>query len=97
MKYKHDATDDSLEDHLEYPYEIHCLHKDYPMTLAIMSINEDILANVRKIFIAITARKQEITKQNAPERFQRCTNSPTYRHGHTTTENLIGVEKITKQ
>ena len=81
MKYKHDDTDDSLRYDLQYPPETHCLHKDYPMALAIMSINEDTLSNVHKIFINfITARKQETTKQNAPERFQGCTNSPTYRH-----------------
>ena len=68
------------------------------MALAIMTINEDTLSNVHKIFINITTtRKQEPRKQNAPERFQGCTNSPTYRHRRITTENLVGVEKITKQ
>ena len=30
---------------------------------------------------------------NTPERFQKCVNSPTYRHRHIITENLVGVEK----
>ena len=65
--------------------EIHCLHKGYPMAVAIMTINEGTLSNVHKIFINITtARKQEPRKQNAPERFQGCTNSPTYRHRRIT-------------
>ena len=96
MKYKYDDTDCSLEDDLQYPPEIHCLHKDYPMALAIMTINEDMLSNVYKIFINITTtRKQEARqlKQNAPERFQRRTNSPTYRHRRIITENLVGVAK----
>ena len=80
MKYKHDDTDYSLEDDLQYLPEMHRLHKDYPMALAIMSINEDTLSNVHMIFINITTtRKQEPRKQNAPERFQGCTKSPTYK------------------
>ena len=77
---------------------MHCLHKDYPMALAIMSITKIRYLMSIKIFINITtARKQEPRKQNAPERFQGCTNTPTYRHRRITTENLVGVEKITKQ
>ena len=34
---------------------------------------------------------------NTPERFQKCVNNPTYRNRHMITENLVGVEKITKQ
>ena len=30
---------------------------------------------------------------NTPERFQKCVNSPTSRHRHIITENLVGVEK----
>ena len=98
IKYKCDDTDYSLEDDLQYPPEIHGLHKDYPMALAIMTVNEDRLSNVHKILINITTtRKQETTKQNAHEGFQRCTNSPTYRHGRIITETLVGVEKITIQ
>ena len=60
MKYKHDDTDYFFkEDDLQYPPEIHCLHKDYPMALAIMTINEDRLA----IFTNITTTwKPETTK-----------------------------------
>ena len=91
----YDDSDCSLEDNLQYPPEIHCLHKDYPMALAIMTINEDTLSNVHKIFIDITTtRKQATRKQISRERFQGCTNSPIYRHRRTTTENLVGVEQI---
>ena len=31
MKYKHDDTDFSLEDDLQYPPELNYLHKDYPI------------------------------------------------------------------
>ena len=55
---------------------------------------EDTLSNVHKIFKNITTtRKQEPRKQNAPERFQGCTKSPTYRHRRIPTENPVGVEK----
>ena len=68
------------------------------MALAIMPINEDTLSNVHKIFTNITTtRKQEPRKQNAPEWFQGCTNSATYRHRRITTENLVAVEKSPKQ
>ena len=71
MKCKYDGTDYSLKDDVQYPPETHCLHKDYPMALAIMKINKDTLSNVDKIFINITTtRKQEQRKQNAPERLQ---------------------------
>ena len=30
---------------------------------------------------------------NTPERFQKCVNSPTYRHRHIITENLVGEQK----
>ena len=64
-------------------------------TRTIMKTNEDTLSNVQQIFMNITTtRKQEPRKRNAPERFEGCTNSPTYRHRRTTTENLVGVEQI---
>ena len=93
MKYKYDDTDYSLENGLQYPPEMHCLHKDYPMALAITTINEDMLSNVHKILTNITTtRKQEMRKHNALNGFKDAQIVQP-----TDIANLVGVEKISKQ